>query len=829
MKPSKNILFHLILVAFLISFMPAKNISAAPLLEVQKDEAIDAAVINGFAYLATQINEDGGIRWFDESSSVAATIRVVQALAAEGYSQDRLMSGSGNRPIDFLQNQGISWVFQEENEGPAFNVARAGQLLTAIAAANENPRNFGGDSFDLIFQINEHYDPNTAIFGEATPDSVLDQVWAIIGLAVNNAHISIDAINWLESTQQEDGSWNDGFGSSLDTTPLAMLALLGSNHTEIDSQSIQSGIDFMVQNQQSDGGWQTEWDTNTNPNITGIMLQVISLLGQKPTDEMWQKPDGNPITALLDVHREDGVFGVDFGNAYSTADAINGLTGRDITSLGFLRGSAKAFDYLIAKQEPDGGWGAIGQTLDMLLALQAGGWQPNSVMNEGSLPLDFLAANLESYIQSGPDAIAKSMLGIAATGKDPTAFNDLDLGQRLMGTYDEKNQAFGDPENTWHQALAILALHAADMNIPEGVIDTLVSLQKEDGGWEYSSGTGTWSDSTALAIQALVAAGMSREDDSIAKALDFFRSNQNENGGWGDSSTTAYVLLALNALDEPLESWRMASGRDPLYTLFSYQKPNGAFVYNWDFHDDSLMSTAAALLAIFGEDYIFSTDELLIGNHASIIVIPSDEEIYADCVEFEAESISGLELLQLSNFPYDNSEGFISDIMGITNPNGGTNYWSYWRWNGREWVFNTAGALDTQVSSGTIQAWYFTSWEIFPSQPPSFVPDINQICDGQLLNNYVEQPYLDHNNLFPIPMEAITRPEQIIESTTPTIMIESTEKPTEATDEITDKTPENKVTNNSETAQKDIAIILIASVGVIALIIILIIALRKRK
>jgi hypothetical protein len=206
MKPSKNIILHLILVAFLISIMPAKNISAAPLLEVQKDEAIDAAVINGFAYLATQINEDGGIRWFDESSSVAATIRVVQALAAEGYSQDRLMSGSGNRPIDFLQNQGISWVFQEENEGPAFNVARAGQLLTAIAAANENPRNFGGDSFDLIFQINEHYDPNTAIFGEATPDSVLDQVWAIIGLAVNNAHISIDAINWLESTQQEDGS-----------------------------------------------------------------------------------------------------------------------------------------------------------------------------------------------------------------------------------------------------------------------------------------------------------------------------------------------------------------------------------------------------------------------------------------------------------------------------------------------------------------------------------------------------------------------------------------------------------------------------------------------
>jgi prenyltransferase beta subunit len=829
MKLYKNLLLHLIFLAFLISFVPANNISAAPALEFQEDEAIDASVSMAFAYLATQINANGGIRWSDESSSVAATIRVFQALAAEGYSKERLMSDSGHRPIDFLRNQGISWVFQEEKEAPAFNVLRGGQLLTAIAAANENPRNFGEDSFDLIFQINEHYNPNTAVFGEATPESVLDQVWAIIGLSSNNANVPIDAINWLESAQQEDGSWDDGFGSLLDTTPLAMLALLGSNHTEIDSQSIQSGINFMEQNQQSDGGWQTEWDTSTNPNITGTMLQVISLLGQGPFDENWQKPDGNPITALIAVQQEDGSFGVNFGNAYSTADAITGLRSRDITSLGFLRGSAKAFDYLIDKQEPDGSWGSVGQTLDVLLALQAGGWQPNSVMNGGSRPLDFLAANLESYIQSGPDAVSKAILGISATGKDPTAFNDLDLGQRLMATYDETNQAFGDPENTWHQALATLALHAADMNIPEGVIDTLVSLQQEDGGWEYSLGFGTWSDNTALAIQALVAVGLPKEDETIVRALDFFRSNQNENGGWGDSSTTAYVLLALNALNEPIESWRTTSGRDPLYALFSYQKPNGVFVYNWDFPDDNLMSTATALLAIYDGDYVISAEDLMFTNQASIIVLPGDGEIYADCVEFEAELISGLELLQLSDFAYDNSEGFISGIMGVTNPNGGTKYWSYWRWNGRDWVFNKAGAFDTEVYSGTLQAWHFTSWETFPSQPPSFVPDINQICDGHILKNYVEQSYLDYNDLFNTPMEAITQADQNMESINPTFTIESTEKPSEATNELPEKTPENHGMNNSQSAQQDTAIILIASGGGIALILILIIALRKQK
>ncbi len=71
------------------------------------------------------------------------------------------------------------------------------------------------------------------------PRQRVDQVWAMIGLSANNASIPLDAANGLETAQREDGTWDDGFGSYLDTTPLAILALLGSGHTEPQSPSIQ--------------------------------------------------------------------------------------------------------------------------------------------------------------------------------------------------------------------------------------------------------------------------------------------------------------------------------------------------------------------------------------------------------------------------------------------------------------------------------------------------------------------------------------------------------------------------------------------------------------
>ena len=825
----KSIL-SIILSLFLILTSTSTTI-ASPESDNLKQDDVDAAIRAGFDYILSQMNDDGGIRWFDENSSTAATIRVVQGLAAAQLSQGYISSGSGNHPIDYLAENGAAWVNQEETDTPGFSVGRAGQLLTAIAAGNNNPYNFGVDSLNLIDEINKHYDVNTGIFGMSTMENVLDHIWAIIGLAANNASIPIESSDWLTSAQLEDGSWNDGFGSYLDTTPLAIIALISSGYRNVDSPEIQISIEFMMRNQQPDGGWQNVWDTATNANTTGIMIQAISALGQQPTDDPWQQADGNPQTALLAVQQENGAFGGDFANSYSTADAIVGLTGRTITDLAYIENASDSFDYVFASQEASGGWGSVGQTLDVILALEAAGWQPNSVAGEEGTPLEYITSNFESYLEAGPDAIGKMILGIATVGLDPTNFQNTDLVQTLMLTYDEETNAFGSPENSWHQSLAILGLNAAGVEIPAGSSTTLINLQQEDGGWEYTPGFGSWPDNTSLAIQALLAAGIPIDDDVIKTAVIYLRSVQTEDGGWGDSSTTAFALMALNALHESLESWVMASSKDPISNLFSYQKANGSLVYNWDIPEDSMMSTAAALLAIFNGDYLVSHSNANPLNQAAIMVDPGDGTVFADCVEFETNAISGLSLLASSDFSYDTESGFINSIMDISNSEGETNYWSYWSWNGREWIFNNSGAGESIVHPGSVQAWYFTSWETFPSLPSRFVPDVNQICDTQVLKNYIDQPQLNYFDLFAIPMEEIEQQVQNIEDQTEAATEQQVEVPTAEktvtveetldTQEISALEPENTLSN--------LPIIIIFVVGIITLIVVVVILLRKRQ
>lgn len=745
---NKTHLFSILLAVTIVLSSFSQASANTPVLQEIQTEEIGTVISKAVDYLATQMNEDGGIRWIDEKSSVAVTLRVVWALSAGGYSQDRLVSSTGNLPIDFLKARSIEWVYQLDQTEPGFSLARAGQLMVAIAAANENPRAFGEPLLDLVYEINRQLDPNTGIYGNATPENVLDQVWAILGLSANHYSVSPAAADWLASAQLEDGSWNDGFDSYLDTTPLAMMALIASGHRTSDSPEIQLALEFLQNQQTTFGGWQTPWDTTTNPVTTALILQALTSVGEQTEDPRWQVDDGTPLSALVLLQQESGVIGAEFANAYSTAEAIIGLSGHPLNNLGQVIKINRAFGYIFQDQQPSGGWQSVGQTLDVILAIRAAAWDPKTITKDGFSPLDDLSKTLPEYLEAGPDAVGKAILGLSAAGVDPRNFEEIDLVAQLLASFDETNAVFGDPNNTWHQSLAILGLHASEEEIPQGTVDQLINLQQENGGWEYAPGMGTWPDTTALVLQALKAGGVSITDPAIQNGFEYLKSMQSSDGSWGDSSTTAYVIMALNAFDQPASDWTSADGKSPLSALFSYQKLNGAFYFNREFPENNLMSTSAGMIAALGghlsKKYTKTSDH----QFAGMIIDPGDGVSQAACVELTDESISGMDLLEQSEVPFDSQSGFMNSILNISNPAGGTMYWSYWQWDGREWQFMTLGAGDSRVVPGTIDAWHFTSWEVFPSLPPDGIPNLNEICAENLLKNYAAQPYLSHNDLF---------------------------------------------------------------------------------
>ena len=131
MKEHLQKTFVSILISLVLILSLAPPVMAEPALSAARQAETETAITFGFNYLLTQINDDGGVRWSDENSSLAATLRVVQALAAAGYSQEILRSEAGSRPIDYLRANASVWVNQKESDDPRFSVARAGQVLTA--------------------------------------------------------------------------------------------------------------------------------------------------------------------------------------------------------------------------------------------------------------------------------------------------------------------------------------------------------------------------------------------------------------------------------------------------------------------------------------------------------------------------------------------------------------------------------------------------------------------------------------------------------------------------------------------------------------------------
>jgi prenyltransferase beta subunit len=64
------------------------------------------------------------------------------------------------------------------------------------------------------------------------------------------------------------------------------------------------------------------------------------------------------------------------------------------------------------------------------------------------------------------------------------------------------------------------------------LVDSLAGMQNFDGGWGYRYGYGSNTLETALALQALAAAGY-EDQDAVLAGLNFLAATQNANGSWG--------------------------------------------------------------------------------------------------------------------------------------------------------------------------------------------------------------------------------------------------------------------------------------------------------
>lgn len=269
-----------------------------------------------------------------------------------------------------------------------------------------------------------------------------------------------------------------------------------------------------------------------------------------------------------------------------------------------------ALTWMAPQQEEDGSYAnSVGATVDVALAVAAANVAPASWESESGNSLwEFLTANGLSYATSSSRA-GKLALGVAAAGGDPRTFVGSDLILTLTESYNPETGSFG-PTN-WDQAYAMLGWRAAGEPIPLTATQQLQSRVNADGGWGFAPGSDSDVDSTALAVEALVAAGEPLTSTLLGEALDYLGSTQEADGGFpyiagaaSNTNSTGFALQGIVAAGtDPLTTTWTISATTPVSYLLGMQTEDGGFAYITRTEGADLFATVQVLPGLVGKPF----------------------------------------------------------------------------------------------------------------------------------------------------------------------------------------------------------------------------------
>jgi squalene-hopene/tetraprenyl-beta-curcumene cyclase len=201
---------------------------------------------------------------------------------------------------------------------------------------------------------------------EALNLNVWDTALSIIALTEvgasdsNNSEVITKAAQWLVDHQNDNGGWafsgmrDSSLPSDADDTALATLAIIRAKLTSADANSaIQRGIEWLKQNQGTDGSWSTYQPGQGDVGCVSITAHAIEALLAKGGNEMFVNRGIQWLRA--NMHR-DGYWN-DLWLAkrtYGTAYALVALTKAGFEDVPEIE---RGICWLEQAQNTDGGWG----------------------------------------------------------------------------------------------------------------------------------------------------------------------------------------------------------------------------------------------------------------------------------------------------------------------------------------------------------------------------------------------------------------------------------------------------------------------------------------
>jgi hypothetical protein len=274
-------------------------------------------------------------------------------------------------------------------------------------------------------------------------------------------------------------------------------------------------------------------------------------------------------------------------------------------------GLARELSYIASAQSAGGGFGEAGGRRSselysawVAMGLAAAGEDPLSVKHAGHSVLDALRA--EASTLEGVGDVERTILALHACGVPAQTLGALHLEAMLLAAR-RPDGSFSDQVNL--TAFAIFALRAegrpAGARVLQGAARWIIGEQDTDGGFGFATrGSGSETDDTAAAVQAIIAAG-SHPRSALRRALAYIVHAQNPDGGFpegagGESNaqSTAWAVQGLVAAGRDVEALTREGGRSPLEYLRSLVAPDGSVRYSRTSSQTPVWVTAQALIAL---------------------------------------------------------------------------------------------------------------------------------------------------------------------------------------------------------------------------------------
>ncbi|MEX1178142.1 MAG: S-layer homology domain-containing protein [Nitriliruptor sp.] len=372
-------------------------------------------------------------------------------------------------------------------------------------------------------------------------------------------------------------------------------------------------------------------------------------------------------------------------------------------------------------------------------------------------------------------ALAKVVLAASAAGRDAEDLDGFDaeaaLRAELVTTGDDAGR-FGDSTQLFVQSLAILALETTDAGAPTEAVAFLTSHRCDDGSYNFPGTCPAGDvDVTALAAQALLATDADATDE-----IAFLRSAQAADGsfaagGEANANSTALAAQALRAAGYAAEADEAAAFVASLQkgcdapveergAIATYPDADGSLFLATSqgvFADAPPLDELDASTSTAATNYLrcLTGDPCPDDDGITVVVdfgdLDPDRTTQITCVDGPfASDTSGHDVLEragfdtsYASFDFGDSLCQIDELPTLSEGEPADTcfeegYWSYWSAEpDGEWTAYEVGGGDSRPAAGTIEGW---SWAPgFAAEPPAYATDreaapysrgIDRACPG---------------------------------------------------------------------------------------------------